>query len=442
MITDSINHILKKNSKQRKQENSTSQKDPQNGITHTADDGTLTKIEQLIYTDTLINSGQIKLIRLSTLKEKLGDSWDIKSGEIMDLLQITVHDRLSPNDIYFPSSELDHVIVFSDKSMDEASLICAKILQDITEKFVGPTPNNEISISTAVKKVKNEVVFEKTTLQKLLDSLSTQPTNNEPEMIITLNRDHSQSFNNAAPQFDVVYRPVWDVRYEAISRYIVSSCTINENGDEILGYDALNEFEYRANVMNMDYDVMLDTIETMEDLFTNNFRAIFSIPLTYETLFNSVRLKDFLSKCHVIPEDLYQYICFTLMDFPSGVPTTKLKMITSSLLQYSNTIAVKLKTIPAVISGYKECGVKIITMDVQQNSPDNVIYWENLSSLVDRCNDERMYLTLSEVNNSSDLILAKEIGTHFMAGDAISPYKDTPGHMLRTSWQELCAKQR
>ncbi len=401
------------------------------------------KLERIILQSKLINSGRVHLLGLDKIREGLGDRWPDLRERILDNLNRIIESRIGGNDVYFSRSDEEHFIVFANTSDNEARLVCAKILQELMEIYLGSTDTRDIIVKTAVGRIDDKMIFESASLENIFEQISfvnvedTPQENNRPTG--PNNSPGSQNAEMEAP-YEVIYRPVWDVRNEAISTYMVNSRSLAPFKRARLGYDVLIDPCCVEAMIGLDNMILMETINTMDDLFRNNFRAIFSIPVCYETLFNSERLRGFLSRCQVIPPELHKYIAFCLVNFPPGVPETKLGLIVSSLKSYSRAVAMACDNIPQDLNYYKECGIRGFHFVLPGRSPDPAKYWRQMAAAVAKCKQSHMYTSLTEINHQEDLILARETGVNFLSGSIIGEYTDIPGHMARVSWKELIGK--
>jgi len=395
------------------------------------------RLEHIIANSILVNAGQVHLLGLEEIKRELGEKWPALRERVLDTLDKIVARHIGVNDVFFSRSEEEHIIVFSNRSQKVARLISAKILQELTDRYLGSADMNKIFVKTAVGRVKGNLLFEKTSINDIFEEVLPAPVAGEvPEN----SKIKKRFFVKKNRPYEVVYKPIWDARNEVMSTYMVNVQHIDSSSGVRLAYDVLSDPTDVEAMIVLDKEVLAETIDMMNDLFLNNFRAIFSIPVCYETLFNWDRLKDFLSHLQIIPPDLYKYISFVLVDFPAGVPEVKMRPIVSNLLHYSGAVAMTSRKIPRTTIYYRNCGIKIISMAVPGRHVNPKRFWKNMIRFVDKCNLKKLHISLEEVNIVDDLLLAKESGVRFLSGDAIAPYSDTPGHMSRTTLKDLIAK--
>lgn len=405
---------------------------------------TVEKLERLISKSELIYSGRVHLLGLTELRQELGKTWPDLQERILDSLNKIISARIGAKDVFFSRSDEEHIIVFSNASDNKARLICARILQDLSEMYLGSADTSKIIVKTAIGRIKDKILFKSMSLDEIFNEISYEEVSSG-DLVKVCSDNHKYNgqkrhFGEKEIPYEVVFRPVWDARNEIISTYIVNSLSIDRYKNVILGYNNLINPTSAEAMIEMDYIVMLKTINIMDELFLNNFRAIFSIPVCYETLFNSDMLKDFLSRCQLIPQALYKYISFTLTGFPIGIPETKLCFIVSSLKCYSRAIVMVCNEMPQNISYYKDCGVKGICLALPEKITNSPEYWEQLAKLVRQCKKQHIYMSLENINRVEDFILTREVGVGFLSGDVIGPYSDIPGHMSRVSWKELIVK--
>ena len=131
-------------------------------------------LEKILFASTLVETGQVKLLGLDSIKSRLGDNWPGLLKNIHDSFISITESYISSKDVFFNRSDDEFVIVFASTSDKAAELICAKILKILTEKFVGSADTKEIVVKTALKKVNGEVYFRSENLGSMLEAVANE----------------------------------------------------------------------------------------------------------------------------------------------------------------------------------------------------------------------------------------------------------------------------
>lgn len=440
MIFDYVKKLFGfKPEKSKKSRNPSSYKNYKTKILKTCDPR-INTLERLILQSDFISMGRVHLLGLTELKHRLGKKWPVLRGCILTSLDKIISTRINKTDVYFSRSDEEHIIVFSKLSDNKARLICAKILQDLTAIYLGSEDTCDIIVKSAIGKAQGNLLFKSMSLDEIINEVSfTEVPSTKHKYNYQKEYDRKWLFSEKETPYEVVFKPIWDVRNEIISTYMVNSRSIDLNEKIYLGYDVLTNPKCIEDMTKLDHAVMNESIIIIDKLFSDNIKAIFSIPVSYESVFNSDMLKDFLSHCQFIPPVLHKYISFTLLDFPYGVPEVKLRFIVSSLTNYSRAVVMTCGEIPQNISFYVSCGVKGICLAMPKKRYTPKEYWDQLAVFVHNCKQLNIASSLENVDQVEDFILAREIGVNFLSGDVVGPYSDTPKHMLHVSWKELIA---
>ncbi|MBL6957834.1 MAG: hypothetical protein ISR52_02560 [Rhodospirillales bacterium] len=113
-------------------------------------------------------AGRVQVLRLDRLREELGDKWDRLSGRIGQVIDSTLNQYLSGQDLHWRLGEHAHLLVFGSLTPAEAEAKCALIRSKIEEFFRGtPELAGKIEIDTAVATVEGGIGL------KPLDDLET-----------------------------------------------------------------------------------------------------------------------------------------------------------------------------------------------------------------------------------------------------------------------------
>jgi GGDEF domain-containing protein len=117
------------------------------------------KLLKILSCGTFVNTGCIQLLGLDQIKNRIGEDWPKRKDKILDTLAQIVSRRTRKEDVFFSKSDEEHIIVFASLSEKKAQFICAKILQELSDKFLGHTDTKDIIVKTATGKLDGELVF-------------------------------------------------------------------------------------------------------------------------------------------------------------------------------------------------------------------------------------------------------------------------------------------
>ncbi|WP_321391916.1 hypothetical protein [Emcibacter sp.] len=400
---------------------------------------TNSKLESFLEKDDLALSGRAQLISLISMKERIGEGWNSVKGRLATAFESSLESSCSPNDNLFKRSDEEYIAIFStqtaeDKSPEDLSDLCRNLMAEVARKFLGelePDPD----VARAIYGLKDgEYIFDREVREgSAKKGAEKKKTEGKPQ-----GKDAGVSELFVSDErFDLVYRPNWSVRHETVTTYSVHAIARDVKGNCRYDYNVLKDKTALECLIGLDWLLLADAIETMEGLYFNNFRTVYSIPVHYETLFSTERVKGFLTRCRKIPEELRKYVIFTLAGVPDGIPVTKLQMIVSSLKPYCNSVQLECNSLPRDCSKYVMPGLKYLKYRLPDAASPDKNFWIKVAEFSISCKKHKLLSVLSNVNSIEQLMITREIGVNFLSGDIIGNYCEIPEHMQKIKWQEL-----
>lgn len=398
------------------------------------------KFEKLITLSNMLNTGQVHLLDLSNIKDKLGDKWPKLYDRIIETLTKKIEKETGEDSVIFSRSDVEHTVVYSGASEVAAKQITFKVLQDLNQTYLGTTKKQKVSIHLATGKINGKLVFKKINDKDISKKQSAKPNDNQSSE--NIKSDPSSQNRLEDRNYELIYKPIWDKKNEIISTYMVNSRNINRPKSQkaeapYIGYRALpNPFCLEA-IIEMDHFILKETTSMMNDFFENNFRAVFSIPVNYKSLLNLTRLQKYLAKCRAVPTDLQKYISFKLIDFPEGLPEARMSFIINNLLRHSREAVINCDTIPQNLEYYKSTRISGISLTIPHrvNKPD--IFWEKINKFAAKCHKEKISLVLDGIDQHNEMLPNKKTNLDYLAGNVIGTYSDVPAHMAHMNWDEI-----
>jgi hypothetical protein len=227
---------------------------------------------------------------------------------------------------------------------------------------------------------------------------------------------------------DIVYRPVWDVRREALTTYL------SRRAPGIAGMRPNGASP--EELARLDIEALNAGIEVLTDLYRNKFRLRLGLPVSFEAISSLPRFRTYIAHCRTIPDVLRKLVAFELVDLPTGVPYGRLAELASTLRPFCGLVIATVDWWRADLSQYANTGIRVVNAVVAP-------WAEEKRTLADmdrfaRAAERAGLLTAVEgVATTSVALAAKGAGIAFISGDRIGACVDVPEHMLRFTWSEL-----
>ncbi|MCC3860617.1 hypothetical protein [Pseudemcibacter aquimaris] len=396
--------------------------------------------EKVVAASDLFDSGKVHLISLQHIKETLGLAWYGKREKILSTLMERIKYHTDDEDIFFSRSETEHLIIFTSKTTADGQQICGSILKGISKKFLGQCYDRNVILRTAIGKRHGKLLFKDVAYSSKLETKE-KPITNEHASVPKLEPFVSHIKPKKERPFELIYKPIWDKKNNVISTFMISirknKKNKSENTTSLISYKTLSTPFCFASMIELDKLLLDEVVDMMQEFFNNNFRAKFSIPLHYKTLFNLTRLHTFLFHCQNIPEPLRNYITFQLVGFPEGFPEARMHLIITSLRKFCKEVVIECEKVPSEIYYYKECGLDGIYLNASPKEKLAKNYVEKVNKLAALCAKEEIALSLDGVDHKDELIIIKETELDYISGKIIGNYSEAPNHMAYVNWDDL-----
>ncbi|WP_148294069.1 hypothetical protein [Azospirillum sp. B4] len=449
-------------------------------------------------------TGCVQFVGLDGLKEKLGPRWGAVQNRVHAMIERLLRQALTPQDVYYGYGSETYVIVFARLDATQASLVCAKVMQELQRLLLGEPDLASIVVRTAAREATGELVLKPERLADLLARMATraQPVKgaaalsakdadsaSPPPSAATDQTAQAQlataraaaalaevgrvpgtatvvegqgpaaaeaggdPWANQRPvmgPLEVAYRPVWDVRGQALSLYIASPRRQRLGGRQyVYGYDTLagaaggvgtagppGTASGMQEILDLDRETMRQAVDAYLELYDNRFRYYLALPVHFETLAGSMRRRAYLDFASHIPTHLHPFITYHLMGVPDGVPVGRLTEFVSALRPFGRAVLVCADLAPQHFATFATAGIRGVEVSLSGPASRGRLM-QDLHLATAEARRRNLQILINNVDTPDMEKMAEEAGCTFMAGDLIGPWVDFPGHATRLSRADL-----
>ncbi|MDZ5649075.1 hypothetical protein [Nitrospirillum sp. BR 11828] len=341
-----------------------------------------------------ICAGTVQLLGLESLRDRLGPRWPAVRDRVHQLTERLLKQSLDPADIVFPYGTDTYLVVFARLDERAASLLCARILQDLQRLLLGDADAATIVVRTAVRQVSGDLVVRPHRLSDMMADAAADDaagesdakpegadhqgtagappggraasltgaggTPGEPGWVPlaaqgggTFRQDDVTAAWAARGQLgplEIVYRPVWDAIHQSVSLYVARGRRVRRGGQAVYGYDTIPQTaagslsaENLAAILELDEETVRQAIAVYLDLYDSRFRFYLSLPVHYETLAAMRRRRSYLALASRIPAHLVPFLSYHLVGLPAGTPTGRLADFVTALRPVGRGVTVEVR---------------------------------------------------------------------------------------------------
>ncbi|WP_145612311.1 EAL domain-containing protein [Nitrospirillum amazonense] len=246
---------------------------------------------------------------------------------------------------------------------------------------------------------------------------------------------------------EVVYRPVWDVRGQALSLYIASPRRQRVGGrHHVYGYDTLTPpaggvasvgtANGLQEILDLDRETLRQAVDAYLELYDNRFRYYLALPVHFETLAGTGRRRAYLDLASHVPAHLRPFITYQLMGVPDGVPVGRLTELVSALRPMGRGVTICADVSSQAQATFAAAGVKGVNVSLGGSIPRGRLI-QDLYLAGAEARRRGLHILVDGIDTPEMEQVAEEAGCTFMTGDLIGPWVDFPGHATRLSRSDV-----
>jgi hypothetical protein len=409
----------------------------------------------------------LHLVGLDALRETLGERWKRVADRVRTLTEHLIAGATRPNDFWFRYGEEHYVILFADLSHDAARLACATLVEQLHVMLLGEPDLSRISFDTMVVDC-GLADIEHTVLADLRNvavrtggavvtgdpppkptaSAHPPPRLPEPDWGPLGSSGFSGSGlaelyrSEMAPDLSdaqLRYMPVWDVRNQAITTYLVSPIREGDTGWNEDGASILHGKPQPEALAILDHFVLREAVVVLDELYRNKFRMYVTVPVHFDTLSQVRRRINYLQTFQNVSGTTQKQLIFSLHGIPAGVPVSRLAEIVSALKPHCRSVIAHtdlLNMDPALFagSGLSMVGAEL-PMVLQKSGRTQEI--QKITAHLHRL---QIRLYLGNVRRAETALALEAVGVDFLYGAGIAPVREFPEHMLRLTDADVRAR--
>ncbi|MBP2303667.1 hypothetical protein [Azospirillum melinis] len=414
------------------------------------------RLWRLLMQPAVASTGRVHLLDLGMMRDRLGSGWLALRPRVLVAADAIIDRCLARNDIRFKTASDDFILVFATLDRHAADLVCARIAQELLQLFLGDDRAADLRISTAVGVADGQIQFEHALAKVLLaearprpDSAAVRSADGSPVMSgPNIHADDGdgkvrpvlrqlQLSPEDAGQFSIRYRPVWDIGKLVISTYMGTPVRIFPDGSFLEGTAALNSLTDPMELLRLDADALVESVEILNGLFRNRSRLMMSVPVCFETLAARRTRLPFLEICQSIPDYLRRFLIFELLRFPPGVPTGRLNELLHEVRPYCRWTFMRIEFKSQSLSGLSGNGLSGITMAMPADRSAEARLMEEMNGIVTAAERAGLMICVAGLSTTSMVVAARASGVRLVAGNRIGPLQDRPRSMIRFDWPDL-----
>lgn len=409
------------------------------------------RLKALLAQPQLLSAGRIHMLNLDTLRASLGPAWDELRDRVHSSADRIINRHIADKDVQFRSSDGEYIIVFATLSRQAASLVCAKIAEELYRLFLGDPKLAEITVSTAVGVVDGKLMFEHASVADLLSAVE-KTVEADPATPSTATPAASAAAGAEEPrklklsqlemaQIGTMYRPLWDVGRQVISTYMCTPVRRFPDGTSVEGMLALSAISEPQQLAKVDVETLADTVEILDELFRNKFRLMVSVPVCFETLAARRARQDYLAICQSVPDYLRPFLVFEFLRFPAGVPNGRMSELVNEVRPFCRWTFLRVECRQQSFASLSGTGLTGLTTMIASDRGTEARIMEDMNSFVAAAERANLKTCIVGITSTSLAVAARAAGATLIAGDRIGRAGEIPQHMLRFGWQDLFLRE-
>ena len=400
-------------------------------------------------------AGRVNFIGLTKIREKLGDRWAHVAERADDITRKAIERRLTSADVYTHYKELHYLIIFAQLSKDQAQLKCALIAEEITKRLLGDDIAPELlEVKTMVAPIGGDIGFEdvpgiEALAEKINCSDDESANGKSAAATATAAEDDQWWLDGNADGSDplagvqVVYRPMWDVKRNAVTTYVCVPALPGPDGRLRVGESEIPRLKEPAVAHRLDAMVQRRVITDLRKLVAANQRYLLCLPVHFETLASGPRRAEFADLCQRgIPAQGAKFLVFEITNVPAGVPASRLLDLSIILRKFGRGMLMRTTVDQTAPRPANETGVAGVGFENVAHGVPESKQIQDLERFAAAAKKVGLVAYVHGLESTSLATAAIGAGFDFVDGDVVKSVVDQPQAAFSFDMSDLFAAPR
>lgn len=308
------------------------------------------RLNRMLWQRRAILSGNIHLVGLSRIRERVGDEWPRIAERAQDIAQKAIQRVCGSDDVFTRYDDFSYLIIFASLTREQAQLRCVEIAEDIGRRLLGDNFLAEATeVRTGVFETDGTLVFNAVDKHDLVNRLvehtttakSTNGNDAEPDGDDAGLAAFQLDKTRALGSLKVLYQPMWNPRHRAIAGYFATVTAENVFGKQLRDEAIRSEFGGILTPAEFDLHVTRTAVHSVTNHMSNGTCILAGWPVHFETLATRASREAYIRLCREIPETIRQLLFFELVGQPDGVPASRILDVVGVLRSFCRSVMVR-----------------------------------------------------------------------------------------------------
>ena len=398
------------------------------------------RLNRMLWERRAILSGNIHLVGLSRIRERVGDEWPRIADRAQDIAQKAIQRVCGPGDVFTRYDDFSYLIIFASLTREQAQLRCVEIAEDIGRRLLGENFLTEAAeVRTGVFETDGTLVFNAVDKQDLVNHLvehtkqakTTDEDDAEPDgddtSLAAFRLDKTQVLGS----LKVLYQPMWNPRHRAIAGYFATASAENVFGKQLWDDAIRSEFGGILSPAELDLHVTRTAVHSVTRHMSHGTRILAGWPVHFETLATRASREAYIRLCREIPETIRQLLIFELVGQPDGVPASRIVEVVGVLRSFCRSVMVRVPADFRRFDIFQGANIGAVGCSLSGSQVPDAQAIAQISRFAENASRTGQRIYVHGLNSRPQLLAAVAAGYDWIDGPAVQLPGEQLGSMRR-----------
>jgi hypothetical protein len=234
----------------------------------------------------LLESGQINLLSLDIIAERLGTKWLARRQPVYDYMDRLLERHVGENGHFMRVSETDFLIVLPDESKSSAQLRCLRCLSEVLSRFLGEARSTDIRVREVTRITAeglDAVLVDPAAISRAAESAKPQEANASSDAKLVDRWTPFTASNGVRARVSCVLEPVFELKtYSRIGNRIAREVLCADSGEPFSPLEL--ERLSRSDIERIDLATIARGLDRVRTEVGTDRQPCLIIPISYFSL--------------------------------------------------------------------------------------------------------------------------------------------------------------